>query len=104
MLKGEKKMTHCHKCLKKIHFWESRVKGSHIKCLSVERRCKYYHIQRDMHTSLLFALFVCLSIIFFTNSIIGHYIAVIAGIFIFLFSSIIADGIRKREEEERKNV
>lgn len=94
-------MMYCHNCLKKIHFWESRAEGRHIKCLSVEERCKYYHIQRDMHTSLLFALFICSLILVSFDSIISCYIAVIAGIFIFLFCNIIAYGIRKKEEEER---
>ena len=92
---------YCHNCLKKIHFWESRAEGRHIKCLSVERRCKYYHIQRDISTSALLAFFIGVPILAFTNSIIIHYIAVIAGIFIFLFCNIVAGIIRKKEEEER---
>ena len=96
-------MMYCHKCLKKIHLWESSAEGCHIKCLPIERRCKYYHIQRDMHTSLLLALFVCSLILVSFDSIISCYIAVFTGIFVFLFSSIVADRIRHKEEEERKN-
>ena len=95
-------MMYCHRCLKKIHFWESRAEGCHIKCLPIDRRCKYYHIQRDMHTSALFALFVGVPIMFFANSIVVHYVAFVSAIFIFLFSNIIAGRVRKREEEERK--
>ena len=93
-------MKYCHGCLKRIWFWESRAEGQHIKCLPIERSCKYYHIQRDSHTSILLALFVCILILVSFDSIISYYIAVIVGIFIFLFSNIIAGIIRDKEEEK----
>lgn len=95
---------YCHKCLKRIWFWESRAVGCHVKCLPIEQRCEYYHIQRDATVSTLIALFVSILIIVSANSIVIHYIAVSCGILIFLFGNIIAFRIRKKEEEERKNV
>ena len=97
-------MMYCHNCLKKIHFWESRAEGRHIKCLPVEERCKYYHIQRDMSISTLLALFVVIPIVASTLSVLIHYVAIVAAILIFLFCNIIAYGIRKKEEEERKAI
>ena len=97
-------MIYCHKCLKKIHLWESRAEGCHIKCLTIERRCKYYHIQRDITVSTLLTLFIVIPIVVSTLSVLIHYVAFVSAIFIFLFSNIIAGIIRDKEEEERKNV
>ena len=97
-------MLYCHKCLKKIYLWETRAEGCHIKCLPVERRCEYYHIQRDFTVSTLLALFVAIPIVASNVSVLIHYIAIIVAIFIFLFCNTVAERIRKREEEERKSV
>lgn len=76
-------MKYCHGCLKRVWFWESRAEGMHIKCLPIEERCKYYHIQRDVVLSAFFA--VILSIIIGV-SLIGF----------------IAYKIREKEEDERR--
>lgn len=59
--KRGRKMKYCHGCLKRIWFWESRAERRHIKCLPIEERCKYYHIQRDITMSAFIA--VILSVI-----------------------------------------
>ena len=97
-------MIYCHKCLKKIYLWETRAEGCHIKCLPLERRCKYYRIQRDNAVSTLLALFITIPIVASTLSVLIHYTAIVGAVFIFLFCSIVAERIRKREEEERKSV
>ena len=98
-------MMYCHKCLRKIHFWESRAEGCHIKCLPIEERCKFYHIQRDVSVSAFIAVIFSIIIIVFLIDIVKsiEYINIGIVICIFLFCNFIAYRIRKEEEEE-KNV
>ena len=97
-------MMYCHNCLKKIHFWESRAEGRHLTCLSIEGRCKYYHIQRDITMSAFIAAILSITISIFLIDIIKsiEYINIGIVIFIFLFCNFIAYRIRKKEEEREQ--
>ena len=99
-------MMYCHGCLKRIWFWESRVEGRHVKCLPIEGRCKYYHIQRDCVMSAFLAVIgsvaICTLIVKIVNLMFVDWIVVGLTIFIFLFCNFIAYKIRKKEEKERK--
>ena len=97
---------YCHNCLNKIHFWESRAEGRHVKCLPIEGRCKYYHTQRDITMSAFFTVIFSITVSIFLIDIVKsiEYINIGIAVFIFLFCNFVAYRIRKKEEEERKNV
>ena len=96
-------MKYCHRCLKRIWFWESRAEGRHIKCLPIKERCKYYHIQRDITMSAFIAailsVIIGVSLIDVINTI--EYVTIGVTVCIFLFSNFVAYKIREREEDER---
>ena len=94
-------MKYCHGCLRRIWFWESRAEGRHIKCLPINERCKYYHVQRDISTSAFFGVMVGIAMIGGTNSILIKYVAIGIAVCVFFVSGIIAYIIRKKEDKER---
>ena len=94
-------MKYCHGCLKRIWFWESRAEGRHIKCLPIEERCKYYHIQRDISTSAFLAVMVGVAMIGIADSIFVRYVAIGIAVCVFFVSGFIQYKIREKEEDER---
>ncbi|MCK4528224.1 hypothetical protein KAW18_12705 [candidate division WOR-3 bacterium] len=97
---------YCHKCLKRIWFWQSIAENCHIKCLPIEQRCKYYHIQRDIILSAFFAVILSIAI---GISLIGiikpkflDYVAIGITVCIFFIGNFVAYRIREKEDEERR--
>lgn len=95
-------MKYCHGCLKRIWFWQSSAEGSHIKCLPIKERCKYYHIQRDISTSAFLAVMVGIAMIGSINSIFMRYVGIGIAVCVFFISSFLAYKTREKEENERR--